>query len=81
MIFDEESGKTVTQGMGRWIIDPIDGTTNFFRSIPDYTISIVWEIEPSKPLVGVVYNPRQQELFWASKGHGAFPEWTTYQGR
>ncbi|MBG0767375.1 inositol monophosphatase family protein [Sphaerochaeta halotolerans] len=71
-IFGEESGKTGNHEMGRWVIDPIDGTTNFFRSIPNYTISIAWELEPFKPLVGVVYNPRQQELFWASKSHGAF---------
>jgi myo-inositol-1(or 4)-monophosphatase len=71
-IFGEESGKTGTHENGRWVIDPIDGTTNFFRSIPNYTISIAWEMEPFKPLVGVVYNPRQEELFWASKGRGAF---------
>ena len=45
-----------------------NGTTNFFRSISDYPISIAWEIEPSK----VVYNPKQQKLFWASKSHRAF---------
>ncbi|MGH0052170.1 MAG: inositol monophosphatase family protein [Sphaerochaetaceae bacterium] len=71
-IFGEETGKTGGYDKGRWIIDPIDGTTNFFRSIPDYTISIAWEQEPFQPLVGVVYNPRQQEIFWASKGCGAF---------
>ncbi len=43
-IFGEESGKTGTLEIGRWVINPIDGTTNFFRSIPDYTISIAWEI-------------------------------------
>jgi myo-inositol-1(or 4)-monophosphatase len=71
-IFGEETGKVGDQKTGRWIIDPIDGTTNFFRSLPNYTVSIAWELEPFKPLVGVVYNPRQGELFWASKGEGAF---------
>jgi myo-inositol-1(or 4)-monophosphatase len=71
-IFGEESGASGSLSGGRWIIDPIDGTTNFFRSIPNYTISIAWELEPFKPLVGVVFNPKQDELFWASKGKGAF---------
>ncbi|MEA4859138.1 MAG: inositol monophosphatase family protein [Sphaerochaeta sp.] len=71
-IFGEETGKEGNQKTGRWIIDPIDGTTNFFRSLPNYTVSIAWELEPFKPLVGVVYNPRQGELFWASKGKGSF---------
>lgn len=71
-IFGEETGSQGSLANGRWIIDPIDGTTNFFRSLPNYTISIAWEMEPFKPLVGVVFNPRQNELFWASKGGGAF---------
>ncbi|MDD3904188.1 MAG: inositol monophosphatase family protein [Sphaerochaeta sp.] len=71
-IFGEETGSSGNSEHGRWIIDPIDGTTNFFRSIPNYTISIAWEIEKHQPLVGVVFNPRQNELFWASKGKGAF---------
>ena len=71
-IFGEETGSSGTLANGRWIIDPIDGTTNFFRSLPNYVISIAWEMEPFKPLVGVVFNPRQNELYWASKGGGAF---------
>ena len=71
-IFGEETGKAGDQKTGRWIIDPIDGTTNFFRSLPNSTVSFAWELEPFKPLVGVVFNPRQGELFWASKGKGAF---------
>jgi myo-inositol-1(or 4)-monophosphatase len=71
-IFGEETGSSGNTERGRWIIDPIDGTTNFFRSIPNYTISIAWEQEKHHPLVGVVFNPRQNELFWASKGRGAF---------
>jgi myo-inositol-1(or 4)-monophosphatase len=71
-IFGEESGKSGSESGGRWIIDPIDGTTNFFRSLPNYTISIAWELEPLKPLVGVVFNPKQDEIFYASKGNGAF---------
>jgi len=69
----EESGESDAQeGSGRWIIDPIDGTVNFTRSIPDYTISIAYEETLGKPLVGVVFNPRQHELFTAVSGEGAF---------
>ncbi len=72
VIFGEETGTSGSGGHGRWILDPIDGTTNFFRSLPNYTISIAWELEPFHPLVGVVFNPRQQELFWGSEGSGVF---------
>lgn len=68
----EESGESDGEKKGRWVIDPIDGTTNFFRGVPDYVISIAWEIEPHQPLVGVVYVPSQNELFTAMKGQGAF---------
>lgn len=71
-IFGEECGSDGMGMSGRWIIDPIDGTTNFFRGIPNYTISIAWELEPFTPLVGVVYNPRQDEMFSAGKGLGAW---------
>lgn len=71
-IFAEERGVEIGSATGRWIIDPIDGTVNFSRSIPGYTISIAWEIEPFEPLVGVVFNPRADELFWASKNGGSF---------
>ncbi|MCK9546974.1 MAG: inositol monophosphatase family protein [Sphaerochaeta sp.] len=71
-IFAEESGSEAGVESGRWIIDPIDGTVNFSRSIPGYTISIAWELERYQPLVGVVYNPRHDELFCAAEGSGAF---------
>jgi myo-inositol-1(or 4)-monophosphatase len=71
-VFGEESGKSGDGSKGRWIIDPIDGTTDFFRGIPDYTISIAWELEPFDPLVGVVFNPEQDELFWGSRDGGAY---------
>ncbi len=71
-VFGEEGGSDGMGNSGRWIIDPIDGTTNFFRGIPNYTISIAWEMESHNPLIGVVYNPRQGELFYAAKGLGAW---------
>lgn len=55
----------------RWIVDPLDGTTNFLHGIPHFAISI--GLERSGTLVaGVVYNPATDELFAAEKGKGAF---------
>ncbi|MEL7049319.1 MAG: inositol monophosphatase family protein [Pseudomonadota bacterium] len=55
----------------RWIVDPLDGTTNFLHSIPLFAISIGLERE-GKLFAGVVYNPVTDELFTAEKGKGAF---------
>jgi len=54
-----------------WIIDPIDGTTNFVHRVPLVAISIGFSIK-KEVVVGVVYNPILNELFSASKGGGAF---------
>jgi myo-inositol-1(or 4)-monophosphatase len=55
----------------RWIIDPLDGTTNFIHGFPQYCVSI--GIEHRGALAhGVVYDPIRDELFTASKGNGAF---------
>jgi myo-inositol-1(or 4)-monophosphatase len=52
-------------------IDPIDGTTNFVHGIPHVALSIgVWE--DNEPIMGVVYNPILNELFWAVRGEGAY---------
>lgn len=55
----------------RFIIDPIDGTTNFIHSIPHFAMSVAVE-ERGEIVAGVVYNPITDELFWAEKGQGAF---------
>lgn len=68
----EESG--VVEGSDkthRWILDPIDGTTNFMHGIPHFAISLALERE-SELIAGLVYNPAVDELFWAEKGKGAF---------
>lgn len=54
-----------------WIIDPIDGTTNFVHRYPIFCVSIALAIE-KQVVVGVVYNPQLKELFTATKGGGAF---------
>lgn len=68
-----EEGGTVegTDKDNRWIVDPLDGTTNFLHSIPLFAISIGLERE-GKLFAGVIYNPATDELFTAEKGKGAF---------
>ena len=55
----------------RWIVDPLDGTTNFLHGIPQFAISIALEREGSV-VAGLVYNPASEEMFIAEKGKGAF---------
>lgn len=55
----------------RWIVDPLDGTTNFLHGIPHFAISIALERE-GVLVAGVIYNVVRDELFWAEKGAGAF---------
>jgi myo-inositol-1(or 4)-monophosphatase len=68
----EETGEIAGEdGKHRWIIDPIDGTTNFLHGIPHFAISIALEME-GEIIAGVVYNPIVEEMFFAEKGQGAF---------
>jgi myo-inositol-1(or 4)-monophosphatase len=55
----------------RWIIDPIDGTTNFIHGIPHFAISIALE-ENGEITAGVIYEPINDQMFWAEKGNGAW---------
>lgn len=55
----------------RWIVDPVDGTTNFLHAIPFFAISIALERE-GQIVAAVTYNPIMDELFTAEKGQGAF---------
>jgi len=67
----EESGKTPGEAEYVWIIDPLDGTTNFIHGFPQYCVSIA--VEHRGALAhGVVYDPVKNELFTTSKGRGAF---------
>src|ERR1700731_3611644 len=54
-----------------WIVDPLDGTTNFLHGIPQFAISIALERE-GVIVAGVIYNPANEELFLAERGKGAF---------
>ena len=55
----------------RWIVDPLDGTTNFLNGIPHWCISIACE-KDGEIIAGVIYNPVLDEVFTAEKGQGAF---------
>ena len=55
----------------RWIVDPLDGTTNFLHSIPLFAISVALERD-GEIVAGVLYNPALDELYTAEKGKGAF---------
>jgi myo-inositol-1(or 4)-monophosphatase len=70
-ILAEESPETVTGSGLRWIIDPLDGTTNYTHGYPIFCVSIALEVEGVIRL-GAVYNPMLAELFVAVKGEGAF---------
>ena len=54
-----------------WIVDPLDGTTNFLHGIPQFAVSIAHERE-GVIVAGVIYNPANEELFMAERGKGAF---------
>ena len=70
-ILSEEIGGIEKSSNYKWIIDPLDGTTNFFHSYPFVSVSIAVEYK-GKIIVGVVYDPVKKELFHAVKGKGAF---------
>src|SRR6476646_6438149 len=55
----------------RWIVDPLDGTTNFLHAIPYFAINIALEREGAV-VAAVTYNPITNEMFWAEKGKGAY---------
>jgi myo-inositol-1(or 4)-monophosphatase len=70
-ILSEESGETAGTSGCRWVIDPVDGTTNFFSGLPAWAISIGVEREGRTEL-GVVFLPALGEMFSAERGKGAW---------
>jgi myo-inositol-1(or 4)-monophosphatase len=73
-ILAEESGETAGQGAGseyQWIIDPLDGTTNYIHGFPQYAISIALAYK-GQVTQALVYDTLRNEMFTASKGGGAF---------
>lgn len=66
----ETSQRTVPSGF-KWLIDPLDGTTNFVHSFPFFCVSIALE-ENGKLILGVVYDPMREELFFGEDKKGAY---------
>jgi myo-inositol-1(or 4)-monophosphatase len=66
--FGEEGGGSFAGDV--WVVDPIDGTANFVRGIPQFCISIGF-VHDGRPSVGVIYDPMADELFAAARGAGA----------
>ena len=64
----EEEGEDPTR---RWIVDPLDGTTNFLHGLPHWAVSIALE-HKGAIVAGVIYDPVKDEMFYAEKGFGAF---------
>ena len=70
-ILSEESPAVTGAGKIRWIIDPLDGTTNYAHSYPVFCVSIALEIE-DKIVLGVIYDPMRDDMFVATRGKGVF---------
>ena len=73
----EESGASGSDNWAwRWVVDPLDGTTNFLHGIPHWCISIALERRladgASEVMAGLIYAPTVDEMYWAEKGGGAF---------
>lgn len=67
----EESTATMKGSRYKWIVDPMDGTTNFAHHFPQVGVSIGLEAD-GNVILGGVYDPFRDELFWAARGRGAF---------
>ena len=68
----EESGRT--EGLDKshtWIVDPLDGTTNFLHGLPHFCVSIALA-KDKEVIAGVIFDPVKDEVFWAERGIGAF---------
>lgn len=70
-ILAEESGLSGADAEFQWVIDPLDGTTNFIHGFPQYAVSIAL-LHRGTVTQGVIYDPNRNELFTASRGGGAF---------
>lgn len=70
-IFSEEVGMVSRDEEYVWIVDPLDGTNNYFIGFPYFSISIALQ-HKGELVLGVVYNPVAGQMFWAEKGGGAY---------
>ena len=67
----EEEEYEYTEGKSYWVLDPVDGTTNFMHQLKLSAVSLGY-YEDGEIKAGVIYNPDQNEIYWAQKGGGAY---------
>ena len=70
-ILSEEKGTEKNRDKKTWIVDPIDGTTNFLHGVPHFAISIALR-DKNEIVAGLIYDPIKDEMFYAEKNNGAF---------
>ena len=70
-ILSEETGKSKNKSEFLWVVDPLDGTTNFFSHNPLFCVAIAL-VHNNEPVLSVIYAPYTKEMYWAKKGKGAF---------
>ena len=71
LLFEEGGAEAGSDPRHRWIVDPLDGTTNFLHGIPHFAISIALERD-GEIVAGIVYEPTRDEMYSAEKGLGAY---------
>ena len=71
ILSEEDGSKINTDSQNVWIVDPIDGTTNFLHGVPHFAISIALKSD-NEIVSGVIYDPIKDEMFYAEKNNGAF---------
>ena len=70
-VMAEESAPNAAKAPYRWVVDPLDGTTNFIHGVPTFSVSIALE-DPDGLAAGVIYEPIRDEMFHGHRGGGAF---------
>ena len=71
LLGEERGGAERRPGAGLWVIDPIDGTANFLRGMPYWSVAIAYVVE-NRVQIGVTYDPVHDDLLWARRGGGAY---------
>lgn len=70
-IFGEETGDALPAAGPVWVVDPLDGTTNFAHGYPVFSVTLALLVD-GEPQLGVTYDPLRDDLFWAQRGQGAW---------
>ncbi len=71
ILAEEEGGERTGQGQGLWLVDPLDGTTNFASRFPIFGVSIALWVDET-PVLGVIQDVVRERTYWGARGHGAW---------